>query len=174
MGADRTLSRDRELHDRNPRGWASRRACAALCQCFWVRCKSDIWGQAKPNESRNKSSYVNKHKKIALCALYAWRFATKKPYRHVTANPHPSRQCGKGSKWDHGRVLRAAGWGWFDHYRRHIWGQGWYGALPDSARPYVTVLINEVADGGWGVAGHGYELKKFPQFITGKPIIPTK
>ena len=28
--------------------------------------------------------------------------------------------------------------------------------LPASARPFVTVLINEVPDGGWGVAGHGY------------------
>ena len=46
--------------------------------------------------------------------------------------------------------------------------------LPDTARPYVTVLINEVADAGWGVAGHGYELKEFPQLIMGNPIIPTK
>lgn len=38
--------------------------------------------------------------------------------------------------------------------------------LPPSGRPYVTVLINEVADGGWGVAGHGYELKEFPELIT--------
>ena len=46
--------------------------------------------------------------------------------------------------------------------------------LPDTARPYVTVLINEVADGGWGVAGHGYELNELPQLIMGNPIIPTK
>ena len=26
--------------------------------------------------------------------------------------------------------------------------------LPPSALPYVTVLITEVAEGGWGVAGH--------------------
>jgi 4-oxalocrotonate tautomerase len=44
--------------------------------------------------------------------------------------------------------------------------------LPDSGRPFVTVLINEVADGGWGVAGHGYELKEFPQLIAGKSLIP--
>jgi 4-oxalocrotonate tautomerase len=44
--------------------------------------------------------------------------------------------------------------------------------LPDSGRPFVTVLINEVADGGWGVAGHGYVLKEFPQLVAGKPIIP--
>ncbi|TAI61643.1 4-oxalocrotonate tautomerase family protein, partial [Bradyrhizobium sp. Leo170] len=35
--------------------------------------------------------------------------------------------------------------------------------LPPSARPYVTVLINEVADGGWGVAGHGYTLSEIPE-----------
>jgi 4-oxalocrotonate tautomerase len=33
--------------------------------------------------------------------------------------------------------------------------------LPASGLPYVTVLINEVADGGWGVAGHGYVLSEF-------------
>ncbi len=46
--------------------------------------------------------------------------------------------------------------------------------LPDSGRPFVTVLINEVADGGWGVAGHGYVLKEFPQLVAGKPILPPK
>jgi len=44
--------------------------------------------------------------------------------------------------------------------------------LPDSGRPYVTVLIIETPDGGWGVAGHGYVLKEFPQLIAGKPILP--
>ena len=44
--------------------------------------------------------------------------------------------------------------------------------LPDSGRPYVTVLIIETAEGGWGVAGHGYVLKEFPQLIAGKPILP--
>lgn len=38
--------------------------------------------------------------------------------------------------------------------------------LPAIARPYVTVLITEVADGGWGVAGHGYTLQEFPELIT--------
>ena len=38
--------------------------------------------------------------------------------------------------------------------------------LPPSARPYVTVLISEVSDGGWGVAGHGYSLKEFPELIA--------
>jgi|HubBroStandDraft_1064217.scaffolds.fasta_scaffold2594242_1 4-oxalocrotonate tautomerase len=38
--------------------------------------------------------------------------------------------------------------------------------LPPSALPYVTVLINEVADGGWGVGGHGYALAEFPELIT--------
>lgn len=38
--------------------------------------------------------------------------------------------------------------------------------LPPSGRPYVTVLINEVADGGWGVAGHGYVLQEFPELIV--------
>jgi 4-oxalocrotonate tautomerase len=37
--------------------------------------------------------------------------------------------------------------------------------LPPSGRPFVTVLINEVADGGWGVAGHGYTLEEFPELI---------
>lgn len=46
--------------------------------------------------------------------------------------------------------------------------------LPDSGRPFVTVLINETPDGGWGVAGHGYVLKEFPQLIAGHPIIPPK
>jgi len=38
--------------------------------------------------------------------------------------------------------------------------------LPPSALPYVTVLITEVADGGWGVAGHGYVKQEFPELIT--------
>jgi 4-oxalocrotonate tautomerase len=38
--------------------------------------------------------------------------------------------------------------------------------LPPSGLPYVTVLINEVADGGWGVAGHGYSLAEFPELIA--------
>ena len=38
--------------------------------------------------------------------------------------------------------------------------------LPPSGRPYVTVLINEVADGGWGVAGHGYVKQEFPELIV--------
>lgn len=37
--------------------------------------------------------------------------------------------------------------------------------LPPSALPYVTVLITEVADGGWGVAGHGYVKQEFPELI---------
>jgi 4-oxalocrotonate tautomerase len=37
--------------------------------------------------------------------------------------------------------------------------------LPPSARPYVTVLVSEVADGGWGVAGHGYTLSELPELI---------
>jgi len=45
--------------------------------------------------------------------------------------------------------------------------------LPDSGRPYVTVLIVATEDGGWGVAGHGYVLKEFPQLIAGKPIMPS-
>ncbi len=38
--------------------------------------------------------------------------------------------------------------------------------LPPSALGYVTVLINEVSDGGWGVAGHGYTLEEFPELVT--------
>jgi 4-oxalocrotonate tautomerase len=38
--------------------------------------------------------------------------------------------------------------------------------LPASALPYVTVLITEVADGGWGVAGHGYVKQEFPELIV--------
>ena len=38
--------------------------------------------------------------------------------------------------------------------------------LPRSALPYVTVLITEVADGGWGVAGHGYVKQEFPELIV--------
>ena len=38
--------------------------------------------------------------------------------------------------------------------------------LPPSALPYVTVLITEVADGGWGVAGHGYLKQEFPELIV--------
>jgi 4-oxalocrotonate tautomerase family enzyme len=38
--------------------------------------------------------------------------------------------------------------------------------LPPSALPYVTVLISEVADGGWGVAGHGYVKQEFPELIV--------
>ena len=38
--------------------------------------------------------------------------------------------------------------------------------LPQTALPYVTVLINEVADGGWGVAGHGYVRSEFPELVT--------
>ncbi len=38
--------------------------------------------------------------------------------------------------------------------------------LPPSALPYVTVLINEVPDGGWGVAGHGYVREEFPELVT--------
>jgi hypothetical protein len=35
--------------------------------------------------------------------------------------------------------------------------------LPPTARPDVTVLTIEVADGGWGAAGHGYTRKEFPE-----------
>lgn len=38
--------------------------------------------------------------------------------------------------------------------------------LPPSALPFVTVLITEVSDGGWGVAGHGYVKQEFPELIT--------
>jgi 4-oxalocrotonate tautomerase len=34
--------------------------------------------------------------------------------------------------------------------------------LPPRARLFVTVLINEVPDGGWGVAGHGYLRSELP------------
>jgi 4-oxalocrotonate tautomerase len=44
--------------------------------------------------------------------------------------------------------------------------------LPDTGRPFVTVLIIETPNGGWGVAGHGYVLQEFPQLIAGNPIIP--
>jgi 4-oxalocrotonate tautomerase len=44
--------------------------------------------------------------------------------------------------------------------------------LPDTGRPFVTVLIIETPNGGWGVAGHGYVLQEFPQLIAGKPIMP--
>jgi 4-oxalocrotonate tautomerase len=37
--------------------------------------------------------------------------------------------------------------------------------LPPSARPYVTVLINEVPEGGWGVAGHGYVRSEIPELL---------
>jgi 4-oxalocrotonate tautomerase len=49
--------------------------------------------------------------------------------------------------------------------------------LSPSARPYVTVLITEVADGGWGVGGHGYTREAFPELIVKgartDPDIPT-
>lgn len=38
--------------------------------------------------------------------------------------------------------------------------------LPPTALPYVTVLVNEVAEGGWGVAGHGYVRDEFPELVT--------
>ena len=43
--------------------------------------------------------------------------------------------------------------------------------LPPSALPYVTVLINEVPDGGWGVAGHGYVRSEFPALVAGHPLL---
>lgn len=42
--------------------------------------------------------------------------------------------------------------------------------LPPTALPFVTVLINEVPEGGWGVGGYGYTLPELPQLITGRPI----
>jgi len=44
--------------------------------------------------------------------------------------------------------------------------------LPPSALPFVTVLINEVPDGGWGVGGHGYTLTELPDLVAGRPIQP--
>jgi len=44
--------------------------------------------------------------------------------------------------------------------------------LPASALPYVTVLINEVPDGGWGIGGHGYLRSEFPELISGRPRLP--
>ena len=41
--------------------------------------------------------------------------------------------------------------------------------LPPSALPFVTVLINEVPDGGWGVAGHGYTRTELPELVAGRP-----
>jgi len=44
--------------------------------------------------------------------------------------------------------------------------------LPPSALPFVTVLINEVPDGGWGVAGHGYTRAELPELVAGHPKLP--
>jgi 4-oxalocrotonate tautomerase len=44
--------------------------------------------------------------------------------------------------------------------------------LPPSALPFVTVLINEVLDGGWGVAGHGYTRAELPELVAGRPTLP--
>lgn len=43
---------------------------------------------------------------------------------------------------------------------------------PPSALPFVTVLINEVPDGGWGVAGHGYTRAELPDLVAGRPPLP--
>jgi len=46
--------------------------------------------------------------------------------------------------------------------------------LPDAALPYVTVLINEVPDGGWGIGGHGYQRSEFPELMTKGPRLPQR
>ncbi len=37
---------------------------------------------------------------------------------------------------------------------------------PPSIRPYVTVLVSETADGGWGIAGRGYTTADLGAFVT--------
>jgi len=37
---------------------------------------------------------------------------------------------------------------------------------PAAMRPYVPVLVSETADGGWGIAGRGYESKELPALIA--------
>lgn len=44
--------------------------------------------------------------------------------------------------------------------------------LPPSALPFVTVLINDVPEGGWGVGGFGYTRAEIPSLVAGKPVIP--
>ncbi len=38
--------------------------------------------------------------------------------------------------------------------------------------PYITVLVVETAEGGWGVAGHGYVRSEFPALVAGRPLPP--
>jgi phenylpyruvate tautomerase PptA (4-oxalocrotonate tautomerase family) len=47
---------------------------------------------------------------------------------------------------------------------------------PAAVRPYVTVIVSEATDGGYGIAGRGYETAELPAFIAslaaGKPVAP--
>lgn len=36
---------------------------------------------------------------------------------------------------------------------------------PPSIRPYVTVLVTEASDGGWGIAGRGYTTNEIGSLV---------
>ncbi len=38
---------------------------------------------------------------------------------------------------------------------------------PQSIRPYVTVLVSEAAEGGWGIAGRGYTRPELRELVAG-------
>ena len=38
--------------------------------------------------------------------------------------------------------------------------------------PFISVLVVGVADGGWGVAGHGYVRSELPELAAGRPLPP--
>ncbi len=45
------------------------------------------------------------------------------------------------------------------------------GARP-AGLPYVTVLVAEAAEGGWGVAGHGHVRSELPGLVADPPLPP--
>jgi phenylpyruvate tautomerase PptA (4-oxalocrotonate tautomerase family) len=47
---------------------------------------------------------------------------------------------------------------------------------PPALKPYVTVLVSESADGGWGIAGRGYtgsELAQFARAVVAGEKVPS-
>lgn len=43
---------------------------------------------------------------------------------------------------------------------------------PQTIKPYVTVLVSEASEGGWGVAGHGYTRPELRDLVNRTAAAP--
>ncbi len=38
--------------------------------------------------------------------------------------------------------------------------------------PYLTLIVADAVEGGWGVAGHGYIRSELSELVAGRPLPP--